>query len=514
MRKQKAELTEVVSEEAPVEISKAMSRGRKKKVIEDIDESEDSCTEEESKSTTEEATGMTWTGTNKRGDYIPPKNCYPYTLKEFENGPVLKKDGKPFKWGTIVPLIGGMSLGCSLATQKKQDFMLTYSGYMGNEKSLVDYWPDVPYYNLKEFDIPEFANEESEDEKKSLELLAEHFKDVDFMNAVPPCAGLSSLNASKGRSSMSRGSDAVQNQWMYRTSNFVLEYIKPKVLWGENAPALFTKTGAGVAKNLEDIAKKWGYSFSLMKTNSLLHGVPQRRERTFYFFWKSETAPLMNFIVKEKKHLVDFLREIPKTTYHWDDTEWDKPVYPSYDVILKETGKTHAEWVKEHDHTTLHNHFAWTNRLDEMINKIENTYPNSAWEVKNLKHVKKKLEMRMGWWDNSPHFFYEHFNAVVGRNMYRGMHPERKRFMNLRELIWMMGHPHDFNMFENEKGNIAVAQISQNVPVVTASHWAMEVMKFIEGELPMSGDKIIRQNNNHAPAAKQVKETVAAKKLF
>ena len=38
----------------------------------------------------------------------------------------------------------------------------------------------------------------------------------------------------------SRGSDAVQNQWMIRSAVFVLETIKPKCFWGENAPGLFT----------------------------------------------------------------------------------------------------------------------------------------------------------------------------------------------------------------------------------------------------------------------------------
>lgn len=503
-KKKKIEIDE---QELKIQEQIRSKSGKRTKTVE-MESCEDcSCDEDSCKDV---LVGMTWQGTNKRGEYKPDKNCYPYTLKEFENGPVLKNDGKPFKWGTIVPLIGGCSMGCALATQKKPDFMLTYSGFMGNEKSLIDYWPEVPYFNLDEYKLPNTANEESEDEKKSLELLKDYFKDVDFVNAVPPCAGLSSLNASKGKSSMSRGSDAIQNQWMYKTSNFVLEHIKPKVLWGENAPALFTKTGAGVAKNLEEIAIKHGYSFSLMKTNSLLHGVPQRRERTFYFFWKSETAPIMNYIVKEKVNLIEFLERIPKDTYHWDDTEWKTPVYPSYDYILNKTGKTHEEWVRENDHTTLHGWFAWRNQIDETIDFIKENYDNSSWEIKNLLHIKNKLAMKKGWWDNSPHFFYEHFNAVVGRNMYRGMHPKRKRFMNLRELIWLMGHPHDFNMYETERGHIAVAQISQNVPVVTASHWAMEVMKFINGELQQSGQQILRQNNNHAPKT----TNDVAKKLF
>lgn len=451
--------------------------------------------------------------------YKPPKNEYPYTLKEFTGEPKIKKNGKPFKWGTIIPLIGGCSLGCALATNKKPDFMLTWDAFKDNQKSLDDYWPDVPVYNLDEFEytLPEYNIEKESDEEqdlKQLDLLKDHFKDVDFINAVPPCAGLSSLNASKGKSNMSRGADAIQNQWMYRTAHFVLTHIKPKVLWGENAPGLFTKIGKPVADNLAKIAKSYGYSFSLMKTNSLYHGIPQKRERTFYFFWKSKYAPILNYVSKERVHLVDYLESIPKGTNQWEDVEWsvDDPKYPSYEWALKEYGKTHAEWVKEHDHTTLHGFFGYGGMADKIIDIVTKSHGEDHWEVKNLKHVKNKLSQSKGWWDNSPHFFYDHFNALVGRNIYRGMHPTRKRFLNTRELIWMMGHPHDFDMYENENGNVAVHQISQNVPVVTASHWALEVMKFIDGDLESSGEVYNRQNNKDAQ--KQSAFAKKVKKLF
>ena len=451
--------------------------------------------------------------------YKPAENKYPFTLKKFTGEPLKRKDGKPFKWGTIIPLVGGMSLGCSIATNKKPDFMLTWDAFMGNQKSLNDYWPDVPNYILDDydFDIPEYPIERNEDEEKelkSLDSLKEQFKDVDFINAVPPCAGLSSLNASKGKSEMSRGADAIQNQWMYRTAHFVLTHIKPKVLWGENAPALFTTTGKPVADKLSEIAKQYGYSFSMIKTNSLYHGIPQKRERTFYFFWNSKYAPIMNYVSKERTHLVDYLESIPKAAEQNEGEEWttDNPPYPSYEWALKEYKKTHIEWVKEHDHTTLHAFIGCNGLTDKLIKHISEKYGEDHWEVKNLKHVQNKISQNKGWWDNSPHFFYDHFNAVVGRNIFRGMHPTKKRFLTVRELIWMMGHPHDFNMFINQNGNIAIHQISQNVPVVTASHWALEVMKFINGELESSGELYYRQNNKDAQ--KQSAFAKKAKKLF
>jgi hypothetical protein len=54
------------------------------------------------------------------------------------------------KWGSIVPLVGGFSIGNYMATGNKPEALLTYSAFADNEKHLREYWPDVPYYNLDE----------------------------------------------------------------------------------------------------------------------------------------------------------------------------------------------------------------------------------------------------------------------------------------------------------------------------------------------------------------------------
>ena len=72
-----------------------------------------------------------------------------------------------------------------------------------------------------------------------------------------------------------RGADAVQNDWMLKSAQFVLSFIKPKCLWGENAPGLFDNPGKDLVEKLRQIAESHSYSFSLVKTNSELHGLPQ-----------------------------------------------------------------------------------------------------------------------------------------------------------------------------------------------------------------------------------------------
>ena len=74
------------------------------------------------------------------------------------------------------------------------------------------YWPEVPYFDIDQ----------------GIDLQNERFQNIDFVASVCPCAGLSMLNTSKGKKG--RSADAAQNMWMYKSSEFVLANIKPKVL--------------------------------------------------------------------------------------------------------------------------------------------------------------------------------------------------------------------------------------------------------------------------------------------
>ena len=166
---------------------------------------------------------------------------------------------------------------------------------------------------------------------------------VDYINSVCPCAGLSMLNRSKANG-VGRGSDAAMNKWMYESADYVLRNIKPKVMWGENAPGLFSPTGLGVVDKLRKLGSAYGYSFSIVKTNTELHGIPQRRIRTFYFFWNTPTVPILQWKAKPCKTLSEYLKEIPEDASLQDmyvmkgkASERFRP----YQFVLEREGLTH-----------------------------------------------------------------------------------------------------------------------------------------------------------------------------
>ena len=188
----------------------------------------------------------------------------------------------------MVPLSGGSAIGCFISTGVLPQFHLSYKPFASNEQHLQRYWPEVPLHYLDKDPVVDFRG-------------------VDYINSVCPCAGLSMRNDS---TTMVNNSTA--NKWMLDSSIYVLSRVRPKVLWGENAPGLFSNNGAGLVQKLREIGQQFGYSFSLMKTSTELHGIPQRRVRTFYFFWNTPTVPMLNYQKRERRDLLSYLNEIPQ----------------------------------------------------------------------------------------------------------------------------------------------------------------------------------------------------------
>jgi site-specific DNA-cytosine methylase len=204
----------------------------------------------------------------------------------------------------IAPLIGGQPIGAEAAIGHPPEFVMGMAGFWGNDNLYMNYLNetrklDIPYYNI-------------DTEEKS------NVSHVSIVTATCPCAGLSMLNTGANNSSR-RGADAAQNDHMYNSTRFVLESVRPRVLVGENAPALYTSKGEPVASRLFEIAKAAGYSMSLYKTSTVHHGIPQERHRTFYFMWDSKTAPILSWYKRDHSTLTEYLKEIPATASHQDE---------------------------------------------------------------------------------------------------------------------------------------------------------------------------------------------------
>ena len=397
-------------------------------------------------------------------------------IKEGKKYNVKKKilpANKEIKWATIIPLVGGSAMGCYSATNSKPKFHLSYSAFNKNEKPLMEYWPEVPRINLDEIKNPILEN-------------------VDFINSVCPCAGLSLLSTAKDRETRDKS-----NRWMLESADFVLGKVKPKVFWGENAPSLFTKMGTWIREILIKKAQEYGYSFSLYRTSTSYHGIPQNRTRTFYFYWKSEFAPLISYYRRKRKNLPAYLKEIPTWASAQDEFQFKGKIEDNsktYAFILNKLKISHAEFVKNNDGGSIHSvqtYVAQKGMLDECIEWIQYKFGDSK-ELNRLKRIKEKINAGGRFMDGSPAYYYDTCNALVGRNLVYITHPSEPRYMSTREIIHLMGMPHDFN-FSIKKYNMNL--LAQNVPSATARDMTYEVIKFLNNKLEFSNKKILFQDN-------------------
>ena len=377
-------------------------------------------------------------------------------------------------WANIIPLVGGSAMGCHAATGVKPKYHLSYSAFNKNEKPLEDYWEDVPRIII--------------DENQKVPS-----GEIDFINTVCPCAGLSLLSTAKDKETRDKS-----NKWMLESADLVLGQIKPKVFWGENAPALFTKMGTWVRDILIEKAKKYGYSFSLYRTTTSLHGIPQNRLRTFYFFWNTPTPPILSYYERPKKSFADYLEEIPRSATGSDEFQWEGSIGDNsrtYLFILNKLGLNHREFIEKYGSGgsihSVQTFVAANDMLSECIKWIDREFGDSR-ELKRLKKIEEKVRSGGRFMDGSPAYYQDTCNALVGRNLVYITHPREARYLSTREIIHMMGMPHDFK-FSISDYNINL--LAQNVPSCTSRDMTLEVIKFLNGGLNFHDEPILFQDN-------------------
>lgn len=375
------------------------------------------------------------------------------------------------KYASIVPLIGGETIAMENVFGKRPEYILSYSVFGNNDSQLLNHYNnEVPYHVIDE------GNGKTDY--------------VDVVNTVCPCAGLSSL-------SPSANSNSAMNDWMFESAEYVLSNIKPKVFWGENAPRLASKMGEPVVKRLRKIAEQHGYVFSIYKTKSILHGLSQVRDRTFYFFWKGNDVPLLGYVDKPHTRIEDHIRSIEKRD---DDpmsqmlTNEKKPSEnPYYRYVLEviEGGISHSEFQDKIEKTT--------NPMDEIEKHTnykvvaqwmrEQGYDNDASKCDRKYH---KLKAGGNIMRKTTEIPKDYIGAFVGHFPTNLCHPDEDRYLTVREAMSIMKLPDDFQLI-NPKANLN--HICQNVPVTTAEHCATMIKKWLEGDVDSIETKFLVEDN-------------------
>ena len=133
-----------------------------------------------------------------------------------------------------------------------------------------------------------------------------------------------------------------------------------------------------------------------------------------------------------------------------------------YEYALKRTGLTHSEFAQKHRGTTVCKYLIKNGLVDDCIEWMKQNYPNEkfsllmnsakqtdrTWRtyVHYLEHVKMKIKCGKGFWDDSPKFFHTTLPTLMRKTMFTVVHPLENRFLNAREMMHMMGLPHQFDI--------------------------------------------------------------------
>lgn len=255
---------------------------------------------------------------------------------------------------------------------------------------------------------------------------------------------------------------------------------------GENAPGLFGPVGAPVLENLRKIAEKYDYSFSIVKTSTYLHGIPQKRPRTFYFFWDSKTAPILDWLSTETPSYEDYLKryiEKDKTELLRKTTELQtNPLY----LWFTSSQPDWRSWMKKQGGSFM-SALISSEQAEKYIGWVKINHPEHA---KFAERAYEKRKNGQGFWDSSPFLPTDMTGAFTGARM-NAVHPTEDRVLTRGELMYMMGLPSDMTVpSEGDMG-----KVFQNVPSVTSAAYIGEVIKFIKGQLKMSDSQFVKQDN-------------------
>jgi site-specific DNA-cytosine methylase len=393
-----------------------------------------------------------------------------------------------------IPLIGGFTLAAMNITQKPPVALTSFKSFHENDSILSEHLErkghNVPYYLLDEDTKPLFK-----------------FKEIPLVTGVPPCSGLSlSSNLKPG----ARQNSPV-NEWMVKSVDLMTSIVKPQVYVFENAPGLFTSVGEVARSRIDEITKKNGYAVTYYKTDTLFHGIPQRRPRTFCFVVKGNKAPIIPEIHRPAPTVAEYLRDIPDDASHMDEFTINEPYINDYEIVKYLKERIGENWREEilsvREHLSSYEYLERKDTLGDFKEWLERDPEKHERVLRDVNHIIRKRSMGMNY--RIAHklllldkrFIY----AVIGENMERNVHPTEDRRMSIREYMHLMGMPHDFVLRDPER---MWQKIPQNVPVKTSEDMVKEALNIIKGDSEYSGERVCFINNT------KKKEKIKTKRLF
>jgi len=286
--------------------------------------------------------------------------------------------------------------------------------------------PNIPFVRA---DIRTLSNEKID------ELL--NGQTVDVLIGGPPCQGFSTIG-NRVSSDPERRTKYDPRNDLFREYIRILNHLQPKVFVMENVKGIKTRDGGTIFEEIQRQFKETGYDFNCITLNAADYGVPQYRERVFFYGTRIG---------------VDF--EAPIPTYG----ENRNP----YNIVLDAIGDLANKGEEVSNHVPL-KHGEKNIRRYQLIPEggrlPENDLPADLYR-KNFGNTFKRLDR------NKPSL-----TMVPGHNAFP-IHPWLDRSLTVREAARIQTFPDDY-IFSGRRDKQCM-QVGNAVPVQLANAWAKQV---------------------------------------
>lgn len=286
-----------------------------------------------------------------------------------------------------------------------------------------------PYIPFVRADIRTLSNEKID------ELL--NGQTVDVLIGGPPCQGFSTIG-NRVSSDPERRTKYDPRNDLFREYIRILNHLQPKVFVMENVKGIKTRDGGTIFEEIQRQFKETGYDFNCITLNAADYGVPQYRERVFFYGTRIG---------------VDFEAPIPT---HGENRN-------PYNIVLDAIGDLANKGEEVSNHVPL-KHGEKNIRRYQLIPEggrlPENDLPADLYR-KNFGNTFKRLDR------NKPSL-----TMVPGHNAFP-IHPWLDRSLTVREAARIQTFPDDY-IFSGRRDKQCM-QVGNAVPVQLANAWAKQV---------------------------------------
>lgn len=270
-------------------------------------------------------------------------------------------------------------------------------------------------------------------------------QDVDVLVGGPPCQGFSTIGARASSNAEMRERFDPRNT-LFRQYIRVLKFLQPKVFLMENVKGILTKDKGAIYQEIKNAFAETGYIFNVCTLNAADYGVPQIRERVFFFGSRLD-IPL-----------------VPPAKTHGDG------LLP-YKTVLSAIGDLATNDVSAHNHEALNHGDVNIRRymlIPEGGRMPEDKLPPELYR-RNFGSTFKRLDR------NKPSL-----TMVPGHNAFP-IHPWLHRSLTVREAARIQTFPDDYIFCGSRQKQCM--QVGNAVPVELSYVWAKHISQLLSESL-------------------------------